>query len=200
MIFCFLFILFRERKFYLDAYWDLVFEHNSGNGDFFSGNNDPTNCRKQNLYSNLINLKSQYYINGYYEFLLEYPEISGHNRWIQSKNPIDDLEQTGKTATGYSPISISWPGRYWGGLCKSKNAKTLLDGSTSSSDAWWFSIGSNMEYESENGIPGPCISLNKDTCTIVKHVKLYARLLPPTGQKTETKLNVIPILVSILFF
>jgi len=196
-----LFILqFRERINKLNAYWDLIFEHNSSQGDFFSGINSPINCSKTNLYSNLVNLNDLYLIDGYYEFLLEYPELIGFNRWLQKNNPMNELEQTGKTATGYTPINISWSGRYWGGLCKSNSPTTYIDGSTQNTEVWWYSIGSNVEFEKSNGIPGPCTALSRDSCIIVRHVKLYARIISPTGQNAKFGLKISPIIGSILLF
>jgi len=172
-------LLYRERKHYLDAYWDLVFEHISSNGNFFNGANYAYNCDTPYLYSSLIYMDNKYIINGSYEFLLEYPELSGYNRWSQSNNPMYETESN-KQATGYKAISIKWSGRYWGGLCKSKSSETYIDGSTLHSDVWWYSIGSKAQFQKvTNGIPGPCTRLETESCTVVKHVKLFARMLPP---------------------
>ena len=95
-------------------------------------------------YSILSLLNDEHRINGKFEFLLEYPEHKGYNRWLQTSNPLyeNEVNKNGEQkAEGYEEIQISFPDNYWGGLVNSLSDKyVLLDGSTYI-DYTFFSIG-----------------------------------------------------------
>ena len=143
------------------AQWKLVFYHNSIKGMFFSSKTEALNCNTTEKFSILRELDDRYQIEGLFEFLLEYPKHLGFNRWVQKNSPAIEAEpSTAKNITGYKPISISWPGRHWGGLSLSSSVYTLIDGSIGSSN-YWFSIGSFSNYENFNTFPGPAYSMTE---------------------------------------
>ena len=72
----------------------------------------------------LYNLSSYKNKNGQFEFLLEYSDVDGYNRWIQTSNPIETIEDV----TGYKAVTVSWPSDSWYGLANSNSGNTLLDG------------------------------------------------------------------------
>jgi len=165
----------------LGADWRLIFYHNSTKGNMFLSKEEALFFDSEYKYSMLTKLDNSYKIGGKFEFLLEYPGISGHNRWRQTLNPIDDLETGSKNAQGYENINISWSGMKWGGLLRSTNPTTLIDGSYNLEN-YWYAIGSLSNYLSPS-FPGPGIPGNADG-TPVKVVCLWVRVntLTPRNQ------------------
>ena len=105
-------------------------------------------------YSVLGLLSDEHKINDEFEFLLEYPEHNGYNRWYQSMNPLYDIEyEKGnglQTAKGYREHTLSWKNNYFSGLMKSCSIRTLLDG-TRNMDSTYYSIG-RVEVYKTNGL------------------------------------------------
>ena len=99
--------------------------------------------------------------------MLEYPGIPGYNRWKQSIFPTKEPNNISKSAaTGYSPVSISWNGSFWGGLSRSISIYALLDGSfdkKSQNFAWYYVVGflSTCSISSYQKVfPGPSTTVN----------------------------------------
>ena len=133
--------------------WVKVFYHYSGSGDYFINLNETLNCSSTNKYSILSFIDNKFKINNKFEFLLEYPELNGYNRWRQSLHPLENPDISG-FVNGYEEISIKWNGG-WVGLVKSYHTSyTLLDG-WGGVDGWWYSIGSLVKHVTPNTIPGP---------------------------------------------
>ena len=153
-----------------NALWKLIFLHNSINGTFFNSKNEAKKCNLQNKFSILEDIDYKYQRNNEFEFLLEYPEINGYNRWIQKKNP---LNQSDSIVEGYKPINISWIGRYWGGLVLSSHSDTLIDGSAGYSN-YWYSIGALISHQNFNTFPGPIFSDEKENLVSIVH--LFVRI------------------------
>ena len=189
-------LCFRETKSAHGAMWGLIFDHNSSNGDFFTTGNDPFNINKPYMYSIIGNLDNTHKTNGNFEFLLEYPQLNGYNRWIQSENPMNEGEVTGKKAKGYQSIGISWSGRAWGGLVRSVNSYTHMDGSAGEFVTWWDSIGCKSVYMAPNGFPGPCKSDLLEDCSVVTHVKLFVRITSVLTKQNMPKKLIHCILVT----
>jgi len=143
-----------------EASWMKVFYHDSTGGVFFISEIEVKRSDSTNKYSILEQIDSKYLDNGKYEFLLEYPELTGYNRWKQTNNPVDEIEQEGKNASGYIPISISWSNIYWGGLVKSKVPETYIEGSSQSQIHAWYSIGCFSKQYSPQ-FPGPGIKVSR---------------------------------------
>lgn len=82
-----------------------------------------------------------------FEFLLEYSDLTGYNRWKQSSNPLTITKNSSmKKVPGYTPIKISWDSNGWGGLAKSNNGTSLLDGSVGSNENF-YAIGCDKHLE-----------------------------------------------------
>ena len=139
------------------ATWIRVFHHDNLSGKELWSSlsqvslaNGYDSLYRQSILAYLDNFKNK---NGEYEFLLEYPQISGYNRWIQKTNPLKTTKVSGKTTvSGYKAVSISWTGSNWGGLAKSNTSSTLLDGSIANNN-WFYAIGAKSSWN--GGIPGP---------------------------------------------
>ena len=156
MIFLFIFLSkcqYEIQKKY-NAIWLKIFYHNSTSQIFFQNKTEALNCNLFHKYSILNEINNKFLINGKYEFLLEYPELIGYNRWFQTQNP---LYQNDNNRIGYSSINLSWTGKYWEGLGLSNNEGTFLDGSNYL-NYWWYSIGSINSDGGLNKFPGPAIS------------------------------------------
>jgi len=152
--------------------WELVFYHNSYGSVYFSSFSEALSCNMANKFSILGSMNETYKFNGKYEFLLEYPGVVGYNWWRQSLLPTSETEN-GVSATGYEPVSISWPGHQWGGLMRStRTDATLLDGSRETG-FWWFSIGC-ITKEFNPRIPGPYV--NDSINHVVFEVKLWVKI------------------------
>ena len=153
-----------NNKFYtfkLNCFWQLLYYHDYTTAMCWNSFDEAKNSLKKDKYSILYSLNEKYKINGEYEFLLEYPELTGYNHWCQTSSPLEEKEtdSDGKqNATGYRVIQNSWTGEYFGGLVLSSNAQCLIDGSTYHSNTW-YSIGRTEEYY--GGVPGPCKTVQK---------------------------------------
>ena len=78
--------------------------------------------------------------SGKYEFLLQYPELEGYNRWKQTNFPLSEAYYQGKQEVeGYENVSITWTTRQWAGLQNSTGC-SLLEGSISVTN-WYYAIG-----------------------------------------------------------
>ena len=136
--------------------WLLVFRHktiykslnNSFNEDLLRYSTE------ENRYSLLGNINNSFKYNGMYEFLLEYPEIEGYNRWRQRKNPFTARPNEN---IGYQKINCTWEGLGWGGIARSDSGYSLLDGTPKVSSNYYFAIGLNSSWGNYS-IPGPFTS------------------------------------------
>lgn len=141
-----------------------VFYHKSNSGStLFASDDEALSSYTTNKYSILHALEGYRNANGQFEFLLEYPGVTGYNRWKQTSNPT----VTSEAVTGYEAISITWTEQSWGGLCKSSSADTFVDGSVGSG-SWYYAIGAHVAWNS--GIPAGFGS------TAVEEVCLWVRI------------------------
>ena len=128
--------------------------HNSSRGEYFNKENVFFHISK-NIFSLLSLLDDDFRVgeDSVFEFILEYPEFTdkvyGFYRWQQKITPLifsDDI--------GYVSLSEAT----FDGLSRSADASaTLLDGTYSKNKTsnWWYAIGSYINYEDNNAIPGP---------------------------------------------
>ena len=148
------------------ANWFLIFHHSSKNSEYF----DETNWlmfNSENRYSALGTLE-KYKISGKFEFLLEYPQLEGYNRFKQTSNPTvsDKIE-------GYQPIHLSWTSYSFGGLALSSNTGfTFIDGSPGT-DGWFYAIASKVPWVGDY-IPG-AFDKGYDGCNTTE-VNLFVRV------------------------
>ena len=162
-----------------NAKWLKVFYHNSSSKIFFLNSEEALNCNTFHKYSILNEINNNFLINNKFEFLLEYPELIGYNRWVQSTNPIN---QADSTIPGYNGIHIDWPGLSWGGLARSSSIYTLLDGNIGLLN-WYFAVGSYTYESAPNKFPGPVINTNY---LYVSYCYLYIRI---DGTKFQIQSN-----------
>ena len=149
----FLILLHYLTKTQYEAIWLKIFHHNSNGGIFFTNESNAKKSNLPNLYSIFWEISNKFKIEGYFEFLLEYPELIGYNRWKQNVFPLEALKTD---SISYIPIQNTWTGFGWKGLYKSSRPEsTLIDG-TSDLCCWFFSIGSYGKYYSPR-FPGPNI-------------------------------------------
>ena len=138
------------------ATWARIFHHNNRWGEVYFTNADEV--KSSNIldkYSVLGNI-DKYKQNGKFEFLLQYPDVSGvkYNRWTQTINPATTTVADGDgAATGYTAIHIDWSDSTWGGLAVSTTpGSTFIDGSVGI-NWWWYALGAYSAYNS--AMPGP---------------------------------------------
>lgn len=167
------------------ATWARVFHHNNQNGATLFAASEVGHIDtpyKQSVLADMNGLKSK---DGKFEFLLEYSELRGYNRWRQTDNPYTlTVANSGSTVMvpGYQAIQISWGGNYWGGLAKSTiPTSTYIDGSVGVSD-WWYAIGAITPYGTAPniGIPGP------NSTTVSGSVDLWVRVDDYLGTGSST--------------
>ena len=144
-----------ELKTQYGASWiKLYFQHFDSSEDSFEKAEDALEVFNEKQYSILLEA-SQWPHDQPYEFLLQYPELPGFNRWKQTNFPLnesDDLIE--KTAEGFENISCTWTTNYWGGL-QTGNRCSLLEGSAGHRD-WYYAIGPVRNCEDwSRCVPGP---------------------------------------------
>ena len=148
--------------------WTLVFRHDISGGlfasdaeaDNFNEASPGLSTKKYSILHRIDALKSA----SDYEFRLYYPESSVRNHWTQTFDPRSGASSV-SPVDGYTAIAIDETGNYWGGIEKS-GSQTFLDGSVNHSN-WWYSIGSQVYYGSNDQIPGPS--------AVVNIIELYIR-------------------------
>ena len=152
-----------------DAMWIRLFHHNNKGGTVLWDSLAQTYVQegyddnyKQSILFMAANLEN-YKIDGKYEFMLEYSDLEGYNRWTQTSNP---GEKTGEV-TGYKAIHISWSDGFKG-LSLSETGKTLLNGSADSKD--YYPIGvinhnNDIDDENEEDEEDGGIMINSDYMT-----------------------------------
>ena len=162
--------------------WIKIFHHNSQNGDFFINSNEVLFSNKTNKYSILGYINDSWKINNSFEFLLEYPQLIGYNRWKQSLHPKDNPEiGDNNKAIGYEAINITWKEQKWGGLVKSNPGdQTFIDGSCGSIGHYWYSIGLYVSFN--GGIPGP-------NYIVVNEVILWIRTVNSSNEYSTLKVK-----------
>ena len=158
--------------------WLKVFSHKfESQSDCFGTEEEALHCNKTNKYSILDTINDSMKINRKFEFIIEYPNENIYFHWKQSLNPLNEIEEEGRTSVkGFVPIHNGTDDTFWGGLTKStlqyKNVtSTLIDGVPRSS-YWRFSIGMycNIEgWSSKDSMPGP----NRKA---YKQVRLWLRI------------------------
>ena len=72
--------------------WLLIFYHNTKNQDYFVVESLFLFSNTPTMFSLWGLITEEFKIDGYYEFLLEYPDYDGFNQWKQSKFPLDVQE------------------------------------------------------------------------------------------------------------
>jgi len=170
-LFSVLFITKYEQK----AHWLLLFFHNSTNGVYFQDEIEVLSTDQKQKYSILGILNENHKMNGYFEFLLEYPEIPGFNRWKQSINPRSVFDSS-EVDIGYVPVNISWTNNSFGGLAKSTySQQTYIEGSIRHS-RWFYAIGAYLTntYINDICLRKDCIP-GTDFNYEIKIVKLWVR-------------------------
>ena len=151
-----------------NATWLKIFDHNSTGSRFFHPSEVKYKTNDTNMYSIL---KLIPYICRYdekYEFIIEYPEYHGYNRWSQTTNP---LESNSSSEIGFNPITLTWKSDRFSGLTLSNSQLTYLD--ASNNIFWYYAIGAYHSYMNENSFPGPC---DGNQGIVVQKVLLYIRI------------------------
>ena len=159
-----------DFKYKFSAAWQLIFFHNSTTGLFF----DETKIQSiddDHRYSIMGSINEKYKRNGYFEYLIEYPEVPGYNRWKQQKSIADTEVSDNATDIGFKPIHIDFHNREtpFEGLSKSNTRYTIYDGSPAkgaSNSGFWFSIGATGKYNQKNQFPGPYYGTVEDGVTL----------------------------------
>jgi len=171
--------------------WVMIFNHDIDQGGYFNNFSDAMYSLNPHKYSIFQLISPDFITDGYFEFLLEYPDVSGFNQWRQDLLPWNNTEVNDENAKGYQGISISWNASQWGGLVLSNNyysatynVSTLLDGSAGHVN-WWYAIGCiNPSSLYEGFMPGPN-ELVKKACLWMRIDKM--ELLIPQSNINQRK-------------
>ena len=190
-----------REKFYtfkMNSFWQLLYYHDHSKSGVWNYVDEARRSYEADKYSVLYSINPKYKRNGEYEFLLEYPELTGFNQWCQTSNPLEENETDedgSRNAAGYREISISWRGEKCGGLVRSSSsALTLLDGTTYHGNTW-YSVG---RTESTNGgIPGPNGIIIQKTQLWIKVDNPYSHLCSLKSTRSSFNINLFLILVII---
>ena len=148
-----------EFKTFLNKKWLKIFYHDVTGGVYFDNEEEALFSNTPQKFSILGLITSDFKINNYYEFVLEYPGIEGYNHWKQSIFP-RDVQESLETSSGFTcdvseGCSCSWTGKSWRGLSRSATPNyTFLDGSFHPQQ-WWFAIGARIGTDNGIAIPGP---------------------------------------------
>ena len=160
-------------KYKYNAMWVLMLRHDSHKGNFFTKQN-VKNITTDCLYSRLEYI-DHFRLGSTFEFLLEYPQLSGFNRWIQTSNPCSDSVHV----EGFEDRGITWKNHFTGLAQSADSHRCYLDGRDGSQkDAWYFAIGSYAEWQNfpnKNAIPGPFTGTEQQHRDFIHEVLLWVR-------------------------
>ena len=163
-----------------NAIWRLIFYQRANHTHFLKNYEEFLSFKSQNIYS-IIGIASSFpKINGHYEFLLEYPELEGYNRWIQDVFPTNHREDYENCVPGYECKECTW--KIFCGLCLNTDRTYIfLEGNSNSSWYWYYGIGSLQDYvgNQKSGIPGPFQH-------VVDSVLLWMRINPNISFNTQS--------------
>ena len=147
--------------------WLLLFHHNSSTGDYFESYGEIEFVNTTTKFSIFGFITSDFKIDGQYEFLLEYPELSGYNKWKQTEFPTTVNESF--SSNGYDPSTCDCTWSSFKGLSLSNRTQyTFLDASS----GWYYSIGAkrNDPWKNiTNTFPGPYVNY-------ISHVFLWIHI------------------------
>ena len=145
-----------EFKNELGASWVKIFyQHVKQIEDAFDEVDDALYVIDTNKYS-ILSEAYQWKHEGPYEFLLQYPELTGYNYWSQTNFPLgENCDTSKKNVDGFYNISCTWTGQHWGGLCRSTGC-SLLEGTVNHTN-WFYAIGTKKDCGDYgvSDIPGP---------------------------------------------
>ena len=161
------------------AKWLKIFYHNSTGINFFTKEEAPYNVNDPAKYSILKLIpRIRRYDSSVFEFLIEFPELEGFNRWTQIanplnvKSPIEDI--------GFSPISLTWNGSIFAGIARSSYVdNAFMDCCANSSTYWHYAIGAFSKWGEADQMPGPRVGLPDDPHAYhinVREVQLFIRV------------------------
>ena len=161
------------------ALWQLIFYHDISGGLF---NNETALCNNEpKKFSTIGMITADFQHGGYYEYLLQYPEVPGYNRWKQKIAIADTTMEQKSDDIGYKKVHIDFGKLDWGGLSRSlSTCCTVFDGSPGIGNAnnwYWYAIGSTAYYSQKKLIPGPGNDEYPDGYT-VNYVYLWIRVPP----------------------
>jgi len=167
-----LLICFTYKK-ELGVDWVLLLKHDSTGGVMFSSLDEAKFCDLPKKYSIIGCISNFSRINGKFEFLLEYPGISGYNRWKQTNFPLWEPDNN-TAAIGFEAISLTWTDNNFGGLFRSTLTETLFDGSIGNG-YWYYAVGvvTNWWSSSFCSPPGDCFP---GPITTTQSVELWMRV------------------------
>ena len=186
--------LFYTKKY--SATWLLLYYHDFSKYGPWPNTSLSKNSNDPNAYSIIDILGTVHKKSENFEFLLDYPEVSGYNRWSQSLNPFYEVKDSSKKyVKDYKGIHISWTGCEWGGLFKSTLSISVLDGSYGINSGY-FVIGRSTEYS--GAVPGPCGNINKTRLWIrVPHFLFCTRSLKRQSFVSLALINIILLMHKI---
>ena len=159
-------------KYKLGVNWQLIFFHNSTGRVFFEKNSsDLLFCNKSQQFSNLGILTNNYKTKGFFEFLIEYPEINFIIHWKQKKNPVK-----ASSNVGFVPLRVDNNTAKFNGLAlSSATSLTFLDGNIGSGD-WHYAIGSYESWGGSERFPGPLLYNEDNNFYGISLVYMYVRI------------------------
>ena len=185
--------------------WLLVFYQFVQTGaDFITEYDEFLFVNKENKFSIWKFIDDSFKINGYFEFLIQYPEIVGYNHWRQIKNPIKTSDHE-DINIGFNTdgCNNSWPGFYCGGLVNSSNQGfAFLDGSVGIID-YWFTIGAKKSYVKPLRFAGPVLPSGRgfEANKVLLWIKLNPSILKQISKfgNIKTMYNILLCAFSVVF-
>ena len=166
-------------KTFQNAFWIRIFFHDLSKSSFFSNQNESISSTGENKFSALGELTALSAIKGYYEFLLEYPDINYQLRWQQTALPTVTKKSLGADI-GLKIKFCTHQTEYFIGLMLSNNSFSYLDGSNLYLDNYRYSIGTIYYQDDDDNayIPGPVLMVtDQNYKTInVNQVSLWLRI------------------------
>ena len=140
--------------------WLLLYYHDFAKAGKWDTKEQGKRNSEPSRYSILYSINPRMRRESGYEFLLEYPEITGYNRWLQSENPMRENKNCESNQTiGYTPINVTWKTDFFAGLSLSlAREESLLDGSQNCGYGWYALGYPNVYY---GAVPGPSRIVNK---------------------------------------
>ena len=148
-----------QTKVHSGKNWLKIFSHEMIENNYFTSEKELQLTNNDGKFSIIGAIDESFKVNGVYEFLLEYPDISdNYNQWNQTVFPLDSIKYNPDIE--YKKIQVFWDVNFFG-LSRSNEPKSYIDGAIDGN--WYYAIGAKKSHDVENQFPGPCYQIDSST-------------------------------------
>lgn len=176
------------------ATWELIFFHDMSTGETFN-DSSALFFNGEKMFSIIVLINNHFRNNNYFEYMLEFPEHKGYNRWKQTIDIASTNKAQKGSEIGFKSVHLDFPSGFTGLSRTTENSFTVFDGSPGVL-GYWFSIGAKTGFNNPYlfaGVP----SKNSKICYL--WIRVPQRALGSCKQKKTSTQNFSLFFISIIY-